>query len=81
MSGTGNIRDASSDMYDIDISMGRQYHYAVIGPAYYTLTATRHRTLEAAATAENRLVNAGYEGIFIIDRDATEWRESRYAYI
>lgn len=72
MSGTGTIHDLESDQYDITITMGQRYRYAVGGPAYYKFDWTRHMTEEAALKRYATLKRQGYEGIVILDADGNK---------
>lgn len=72
MSNTGNIYDIASDNYDIVISMGEHFQYAVCLPSYYNTPATRHRTEQAAIAQYKKLVRDEYLGAVILDRDGDE---------
>lgn len=71
-SGTGTIYDLASDQFDIDIEFGDDEIYAVIAPSYYGLPYTCHNDDESAIRAHYSLVDEGYKGATIINRDGEE---------
>jgi hypothetical protein len=72
-SNTGSIHDINSDMYDIDIRMRGGCKYAVGTAAYYNITWTTHRTLDAALRAARRLRRIGGYNAAILGSDGTAY--------
>ena len=73
MSGTGSIYDIESEHFDIVIKMGNRFNFAVVGPSYYNLGATKHIAAHSAISAKKRLDNAGYQGIVIMDKNQNQY--------
>jgi len=72
MSNTGTIYDIASDSHDIVIDMLTRFSYAVILPSYYNAGWTRHAAEHSAIRAYRQWINAGYQGVTILDKHGNE---------
>jgi hypothetical protein len=76
MSGTGSIYDLASQN-EIVINVGR-YAFAVVGPSYYNLTASRHLSDTAAINAAKKLTSEGYDGIKVLGVDGIQYHTEKW---
>lgn len=77
MSGTGSIHDLASQNEDIVIDMER-YSFAVVGPDYYNLKASRHQSESAAIKAAKKLSAEGYEGVKVLGVDGIQYHTVKW---